>query len=401
MRFSFTLVNVDGMHDLEKIGAKYPELVEISHSAPSRTINMTIDDGPAAAKIAVSVADKILSVHGEPFHVSDHDNYRLVKLDFPDKTEFSTNPAKELAELLMVECGRFFGRTETICYDDCDGVSLIGIIAATFQRRRELMVACISYMNGRFFQNSPIQIAAENSSFFSNMTLPFNYSSLTTAMPEKPACWSDGACSDCLVLDIWDNAESASLALTPENYERAMPYLRTLGKTVKVASYMDKDQKNHRIILRARTAPALAEVIDYLAGLHELVAFSLIVSAKFGAPDKLGAENAGKLPAMLVNTFRPFYELVGFKEPLDGILWVIVRNCKSNLTTNIRNLRRYVIHFYNTAIVRHIEMQWSERAVIEADAEGVFIMKTTRRGLDTGMFCVGLPRNVGRFPRGA
>ncbi len=169
-----------------EIGAKHRGFVEITRYPLGHTVHVLIDAGSRNAEIGISAANITLSVCGEPFHISDRDMHRLLMLSFPDGED---SIAKKLADFLMVECGEFFESSETVCHDNRPrswNPPIIGICAATFRRRRELMIACISRMNERFFQELPIQIGTEYSRFFLDETLPFDYDSLPTCPKNSP-----------------------------------------------------------------------------------------------------------------------------------------------------------------------------------------------------------------------
>lgn len=296
----------------------------------------------------------------------------------------------------MVECGRFFEPSEIVCYDNYKDKPFIGIRAATFQRRRELMAACLFYLNEQFFQYWPIQIETENSSMFADTTLPFDYSSLSIDRPFEPNHWTGSFDPDCLVLDVWNSAEAASIILSADNYDRTKPYLQTLVD-VRMSRFVQDDRNILRVTLHGG-ASATAKAVDYLARLHTFVKFRPMISLDFEQNNALEEENARKIPAMLIDTFRPFCERVDFEEWNDGTLWAIVRNCQPNLARNIYDLRRYMAHFYSNACVDYFDIKSSETKVIAAaKAAGVCIFEVKTSAKRISVFYAGLSNNIDCF----
>ncbi len=406
MIYNFTVVSLENakrnlgaiVHEIQE---NYPELAEISHDSERPILRMTIDPRPTAAKVAIHVADRMLAVYGEPFHISDYDNRRIAKLNLSGKKEFSRDI--ELVDLLMIERERFFGPSEVACSGGIHvGMPIIGIRAATFQRRRELMIACIEFLNERFFQDSPIQIGTEHSAFFKNVNLPFDYSSLPTTI-EGPFHWNTfvdlDAPEPCMALDIWNNMKSATITMNPDDFDRTKPYFQTLGRVGITVSYSTSENSNaRRIILHSKASAVMAAAVDRIAKLYTFVKFRLPNFAELVRGRDLSDNAIRKIPATLIDEYARFCERDGFEEWDDGTLWVMVHDCKSGLAHHVHNLCRSMATYYRNAFVRQHFTKSSETALIAAAEEAfVFILEMTASRHGTEIVYVGLPNEITHF----
>ncbi len=407
MIYSFTGVSIKlanrnlGTLAFSKMRQDCPGLVEISHNSEHPVLHMKVDSGPMAAEVAIHVADRMFAVCGEPFHISDYDSQRIGGLKFPGAGKYRYD-GHELVNLLMVECERFFGPSEFACFG-CyhKDLPIFGIRATTFQRRRALMITCISFLNERFFQDSPIQIDVENSSMFTGTNLPFDYSSLPTTV-EGPPNWDTSIdlddYEDCMILDVWNGAKSASAAMSSDNYVRAKPYLQALKAAgVDVNHSMNGNLSGCRIILHGESSKVTAAV-DHLASLHKTVKFRLPFSSEVGNDGYLSKENARKISVMLFDKFNHFCKRGGFEEWDNGTLWVTAYKCRAALAFNVHNLCSYMANYYRTAGIRHRSTQLDETAVYAAaGTAGVFILETIQHDGRIAVIYAGSPCETGRF----
>ncbi len=396
MRYSFSMVEKADRNFGEiarEIGREHPELLEISHDDSTHTVHMIIDDGPAAAIIALRIANKILAVCGEPLHISDEDNFRITNLRY---MEGVINSVKELAIVMTAKCREFCESSEFICCDEnMWSMPTIGIRASTFQQRRELMIRCVEFMNEKFFQNSPIQLGTKDCSLFWNMTLPIDYG-MPAAMPEESAPQSLAANSDdledCLTLNNLGWVGNVSVTISANNHDRAKDHLEKLEVTiVKVANLRSENSNRHEIILHGRSG-AVTAAVDYLASLHTFVKFSSAPLPEF--EKHCSIRRSRTLATMLVDSYQSFCERTGLEEWDGEMLWIIARNCKPNLADNVCGLRVYMIDFYGTADIDWATSNLSQAAVIAAaKAAGVFILQMGHRNGMTTIILAGTPDN--------